>query len=180
MFRDRARPTATVHDGGDMPQTITDDLFRSAMASFATGVTVVTMVDGSGGPFGLTATAFCSVSKSPPLCLVCVAKSADPYPALKDTGRFAVNVLSQQQGELSVRFATHGIDKFAGVAWSPGPETGCAILSGSLVSIECIAETIVPAGDHEVFIGRIQAIHPGAGFDPLVYYRGRYSELATP
>lgn len=160
-----------------MPQTITDDVFRSAMASFATGVTVVTTVDGNREPFGLTATAFCSVSKSPPLCLVCVATSADPYPAMKETGCFAVNVLSHEQGELSVRFATHGIDKFSGVAWSAGSETGCALLSGALVSIECLVETIVPAGDHDVFIGRIQAIHVGTGLDPLVYYRGRYAEL---
>jgi flavin reductase (DIM6/NTAB) family NADH-FMN oxidoreductase RutF len=161
-----------------MPPTIADEVFRSAMASFASGVTVVTTVDGRGASFGLTATAFCSVSKSPPLCLVCVAKAADPYPAMRETGRFAVNLLSQQQGELSVRFATHGIDKFAGVEWSPGPETGCALLSGSLVSIECTVETLVPAGDHDVFVGRIQSIHPGTGLDPLVYYRGRYSELA--
>jgi flavin reductase (DIM6/NTAB) family NADH-FMN oxidoreductase RutF len=152
-----------------MPQPIADEEFRNAMASFASGVTVVTTVDGRGGPFGLTATAFCSVSKSPPLCLVCVAKAADPYPALQETGRFAVNVLSQQQGELSVRFATHGIDKFAGVEWSPGPETGCALLAGSLVSIECIADTVVPAGDHDVFMGRILGIHRGTGLDPLVY-----------
>lgn len=161
-----------------MPPPISDEAFRSAMASFTSGVTVVTTVDGHGAPYGLTATAFCSVSKSPPLCLVCVAKSADPYPALKETGRFAVNVLSQQQGELSVRFATHGIDKFAGIEWSPGPETGCALLSGSLVSIECVVETVVPAGDHDVFMGRIQGAHQGTGLDPLVYYRGRYSELA--
>jgi flavin reductase (DIM6/NTAB) family NADH-FMN oxidoreductase RutF len=165
---------------GEMPQTITDDAFKSAMASFASGVTVVTTVDGRGELFGLTATAFCSVSKSPPLCLVCVAKSADPYPALKETGRFVVNVLSEQQGELSVRFATHGIDKFAGVGWSAGPETGCAILSGSLISIECTVETIVEAGDHEVFIGRMQGIHQGTGLDPLLYYRGRYAEIANP
>lgn len=168
-----------VHDRDGMPQTITDEVFRSAMACFATGVTVVTTVDSQNVPFGLTATAFCSVSKSPPLCLVCVAMSADPYPALKETGRFVVNVLSHEQSDLSIRFATHGIDKFGGVSWSQGPETGCALLAGALVSIECTVETVFPAGDHEVFIGRILGIHPGSGGDPLVYFRSRYSEISS-
>lgn len=156
---------------------ITEELFKSAMASFASGVTVVTAIDARGRQFGLTATAFCSVSKTPPLCLVCVAKTADPYPALKETGRFAVNVLAEQQSELSVRFATHGIDKFDGVSWSPGPETGCALITGVLVAIECDVETAVVAGDHEVFIGAVRRVHSGESGDPLVYFRGGYATL---
>jgi flavin reductase ActVB len=160
-----------------MPQAISDDAFKAAMASFASGVTVVTTVDDEGRLFGMTATAFCSVSKSPPLCLVCVATAADPYPALKETGRFAVSVLSRDQGNLSIRFATHGIDKYDGVAWSRGPETGCPLITGALATLECAVETVVPAGDHEVFIGRILGIRVEPRGEPLVYFRGRYSEL---
>jgi flavin reductase (DIM6/NTAB) family NADH-FMN oxidoreductase RutF len=162
-----------------MPQHVTDESFKDAMASFASGITVVTTVDAQGVPFGLTATAFCSVSKSPPLCLVCVANSADPYPALKETGRFAVNVLAREQSELSIQFSTHGIDKFAGVEWTTGPKTGCALLSGALVSVECSVETAIPSGDHEVFIGRILGIRPGTGRDPLLYFRGQYADITA-
>lgn len=158
---------------------ITDDLFRTAMASFASGVTVVTTVDAAGRPFGLTATAFCSVSRVPPLCLVCVADSADPYPALKESGRFAVNVLSHEQSDLSVRFSTHGIDKFEGVSWVPGPDSGCALLSGAIVAVECVVENAVVAGDHEVFIGAVRRIHAGSGAEPLVYFRGRYADIVA-
>jgi flavin reductase (DIM6/NTAB) family NADH-FMN oxidoreductase RutF len=161
----------------EMNQPITDELFKSAMASFASGVTVVTTMDANNRPFGLTATAFCSVSKSPPLCLVCVASSADPYPAMKDTARFAVNFLSREQTDLSVRFSTHGIDKFDGVSWSAGAETGCALLSAALVSVECVVEATVPAGDHEIFVGLIRRIHAGTGIEPLIFFRGQYFEI---
>jgi len=160
-----------------MALAVTDELFRHAMSSFASGVTVITTVDASGRPFGMTATAFCSVSREPPLCLVCVADSADAYPALKESGRFAVNVLSSEQSELSARFATHGIDKFEGVAWSEGPETGCAILEGALVTVECLVENVLVAGDHEIFVGSIRRVHAGNAGDPLVYFRGRYVDV---
>ena len=160
-----------------MPEPFTDETFKTAMANFASGVTVVTTVDRSGRPFGLTATAFCSVSKSPPLCLVSVATSSDAYPALKESLRFAANVLSREQTDVSAQFATHGIDKFAGVEWSAGAATGCALLPAALVSLECVAETVVAAGDHEIFVGRIVAIVAGSGRDPLVYFRARYCDV---
>lgn len=147
------------------------------MASFASGVTVVTTLDDDGGHFGMTATAFCSVSRTPPLCLVCVAHSADAYPALKRTKRFAVNVLARDQGELSVRFATHGIDKFQGVPWSPGEATGCAVLTGAVVTVECVVQSEMTAGDHDIFVGAIRRIHPGQALEPLVYFRGAYADL---
>jgi flavin reductase (DIM6/NTAB) family NADH-FMN oxidoreductase RutF len=111
--------------------------------------------------------------------LICVAYDADAYPALKETGRFAVNLLSRTQSDLSTRFATHGIDKFDGVSWTAGPETGCALLSGVLVSIECVVETVIPTGDHEVFIGGIRRIHAGTSDDPLVYFRNSYARLVS-
>ena len=114
-----------------MPAPSVDD-FKRAMGSFAAGVTIVTTVDDGGKVWGLTATAFSSVSKSPPLCLVCVSHAADAYPAIAASRRFAVNVLSAEQEALSARFAEHGVDKFADVEWTPGPATGSPLLAGAL------------------------------------------------
>jgi flavin reductase (DIM6/NTAB) family NADH-FMN oxidoreductase RutF len=161
-----------------MGDPVTTDEFKAAMAAFGSGVTVITTVDAAGEPFGLTATAFSSVSKNPPLCLVCVAHSAEGYPVIRDVGRFAVNILARSQEDSSARFATHGIDKFAGVAWTRGGETGCPLLMGALASIECVVTATIPAGDHDVFLGAIQSIRVENG-EPLVYFRGRYCDLIS-
>lgn len=157
---------------------VTDADFKAAMASFASGVVVVTTLDAAGTPFGFTATAFCSVSRNPPLCLVCPGHSAEALPALRAVRRFAVSILERAQEDLSTRFATHGIDKFDGVDWKPGNVTGCPILPGALCALECDTETSLRAGDHDIFVGRILSVEVGAG-TPLVYFRGGYRELLT-
>jgi flavin reductase (DIM6/NTAB) family NADH-FMN oxidoreductase RutF len=159
---------------------VTTDEFKAAMASFAAGVTVVTTVDEAGVPFGLTATAFSSVSKDPPMCLVCVAHAAEAYPVIRQVGRFAVNILGRGQAEESERFSAHGIDKFAGVRWAPGAHSGCPLLAAAIASIECVVSTTVPAGDHDVFLGAIQEIRLLGNAEPLVYFRGRYRDLVDP
>jgi 3-hydroxy-9,10-secoandrosta-1,3,5(10)-triene-9,17-dione monooxygenase reductase component len=159
-----------------IPGNITDSEFRAAMASFAATVTIITTTDGDGKPAGLTATAFSSVSKAPPLCLVCVAKNADAYPALTASGRFAVNFLAHDQEFVSGQFAVHGIDKFEGIAWEPGPASGCPVIAGAIGLVECTTYAVHPAGDHDVFIGAIERVVVSPG-EPLLYYRGRYRVL---
>lgn len=160
-----------------MDHAVTTDEFKAAMAEFSAGVTVITTVDPAGRPFALTATAFSSVSKNPPLCLVCVSHDADAYPAIRAVGRYAVNILSRTQDSLSTRFATHGIDKFAGVDWSPGEANGCPLLVGALATIECAVTATLPAGDHDVFLGSILGIQVNGG-EPLVHFHSRYWDLA--
>lgn len=158
--------------------SVTENDFKAAMASFGAGVTVITTLDAAGNPAGLTATAFSSVSKQPPLCLVCVARSADAYGALRASGLFAVNFLSREQENISNQFAVHGIDKFAGVEWKRGEATGCPVLAGTVGTVECTTFAVNEFGDHDVFIGKIErvAVFPA---EPLLYFRGTYRTL-TP
>lgn len=157
---------------------VSDADFRAAMASFASGVTIITTVDSDGVPFGLTATAFCSVSRKPALCLVSVGHAAEALPALRAARRFAVHLLARPQEELSARFATHGLDKFDGVSWARGAATGCPLLGGALVSLECKVTESLVAGDHDVFVGEVLAANFGdASAEPLVYFRGAYRDL---
>lgn len=155
---------------------IDDEAFTAAMGSFAAGVTVITTTDGSGQPFGLTATAFSSVSKQPPLCLVCVSMEAEARPVIRSSGRFAVNLLSAGQVALSARFARHGVDKFEGTVWTPGSVTGSPLLAEVLATVECTVHEALELGDHDVFVGRIVGVTVGPG-EPLAYFRGRYAEL---
>jgi flavin reductase (DIM6/NTAB) family NADH-FMN oxidoreductase RutF len=140
--------------------------FKAAMSSFGAGVTVVTALDAVGKPAGLTVTAFSAVSKTPPLCLICIGHEADAYPVMKSARSFAVN------------FATHGADKFAGVKFHAGPNTGCPLLAGTIACLECVVANVVVAGDHDVLVGSIEHVEVRAG-EPLAYFRGRYCDLVS-
>jgi 3-hydroxy-9,10-secoandrosta-1,3,5(10)-triene-9,17-dione monooxygenase reductase component len=155
---------------------ISDDEFRAVLSSFASGVTIVTAMADDGTPFGLTATAFCSVSRSPPTCLVCVATTAEAHPVIRSSGRFAVNILSRDQQALSAEFATTGADKFAGVQWSPGAVLGCPLLAGAIAHLECSVTETIARGDHDVLFGSIENAHVRMA-EPLLYFRGRYADL---
>jgi flavin reductase (DIM6/NTAB) family NADH-FMN oxidoreductase RutF len=155
---------------------VSADDFKSAMASFAAGVTIVTTIDGDGVPQAVTATAFSSVSLTPPLCLVCIGKRARTYRPLLLKGLFAVNILRAEQEWLSNRFASKIADRFASVSWSPGEITGCPLIEEALACMECEVVEVHSGGDHDIFLARPMAVrvHQGA---PLVYFRGEYSSL---
>ncbi len=149
------------------------------MAAFAASVTVITCVDEQGAPHALTATAFTSVSKQPPLCLVCVDQRARAHAVMRSQRRFAVNILSRGQAELSTQFAKSLDDKFEGVQWRPGQITGCPLLPDALAWVECRLFAVHPGGDHDVFIGELLGAQVNEG-DPLVYFRGQYMDVAHP
>jgi flavin reductase (DIM6/NTAB) family NADH-FMN oxidoreductase RutF len=151
-------------------------LFRHVLGSFAAGVTVVTTRGVDGKPYGLTATAFTSVSLSPPLALVCVDKQAETYPHFAASAIFAVNFLAADQRELSQRFAVSGGDKFAGVAWRPG-QLGAPLLEGTIGHIECRMLHTYDGGDHTIYVGEIEAAQARDGV-PLLYFRGAYRRVA--
>jgi len=145
--------------------------------AFAAGVTVVTTLDAEGRAVGLTATAFSSLSMEPPLCLVCVHRNGTSHDALVASRRFAVNLLTAEQVELSNRFASRADDKFADVPHRPGDATGCALLDGALASMECEVVDVFPGGDHSIFVGRLATVSVADG-RPLLYWRGGYRQLA--
>ena len=150
--------------------------FRAVAGHFATGVVIVT---GSGprGPCGLTANAVCSLSLAPPLLLVCFDNGARTLPVVRDSGRFAVNVLSSDQRDLSLVFASKRSEreKFAGVGHRL--EDGLPIIDGALAWIVCELERLVEAGDHTIAIGAVGELEGDGGGDPLIFYRSEYRAL---
>ena len=131
----------------------TQDL-RRAFGSFATGVTVVTTLNEDGEPVGFTANSFASVSLDPPLLLVCLAHGMRSFPIFKDTRTFAVNILADDQQDVSSTFASKGIDKFSNIRWHGGT-TGSPLLAGVVAWFDCEAHQRVEAGDHTILIGRV-------------------------
>lgn len=150
--------------------------FRQALSQFASGVTVVTTRDAAGGPLGLTVSAFCSVSLSPPLVLVSVDVGSEAHAGFRDSGVFGVSILSEGQDDVSRLFARPGTAKFLEIPMSTG-ERGLALVSGALAHIECEVRAAHPAGDHILYVGEIVAlaVQPGR---PLLYNRGGYRRLA--
>ncbi len=153
---------------------IDESAFRTAMGHFASGVTVVTTRDGD-ELGGLTVSAFCSLSLDPPLVLVCIGKDVTSHDILSAAGRFAINILSAEQEEVSRRFASRANDKFDGIGMTEGAG-GVPLLTGCLATIECRTKQELPGGDHTIFIGEVEQVEIGEG-EPLVYFRSGYREL---
>lgn len=149
--------------------------FRHVLGHFASGVTVVTTLDGEDRPGGLTASAFTSLSLEPPLVLVCVDHKSQTYPALLERGRFAVNILQANQAEISRRFASTRLDKFDAVPHRISP-LGLPLIDEALAHIECTTVNTHVEGDHTIFVGLVERASAGGG-EPLVYYRGQYDRL---
>ena len=150
--------------------------FRHALGCFATGITIVTALAPSGDRLGLTANSFNSVSLDPPLVLFSLNRAAYSLGAFQEGGHFAVNVLREDQRDLSARFATTNIDKWSGVDFETW-ETGCPILAGSLASFECRTRALHDGGDHVIFLGEVLRLRCDLGGRPLVYFRGTYRGL---
>ena len=154
--------------------------FREVLARFASGVTVVTTLDG-GRPRGVTVNAFASLSLDPPLVLVALERRRTLDPVIRRVGRYAVNVLAAGQEALSDCFAgaaaTPGREAFCGAPWRAGP-AGLPLLEGSLAAIEAEVADVLQLGDHDLFIGRVLTLATDDGVGgPLVYYRRRYVRL---
>ena len=158
--------------------TITPESFRRASGLWATGVSIVTTVDGAGKPFGLTMNAVTSLSLNPPMFIVCVDNNSDTLAPMRASKVFCINVLASSQQDLSNRFAKKGDDKFSGVPHSLGT-TGAPLLDGALLAIECATTNIVAGGDHQIMLGEVRRIvtNESAGIEPLLYFGGRYAAL---
>ena len=149
--------------------------FRNALGRFATGVTIVTCLDASGQPVGLTANSFTALSLEPPLVLWSLRSASPNMAAFEAAPRFAVNVLTESQVELSRRFAARSEDRFADVAWAQG-EQGAPVLAGCAAVFECETLSHQIAGDHRLFIGRVLACTESA-LPPLLFQAGHYRLL---
>jgi flavin reductase (DIM6/NTAB) family NADH-FMN oxidoreductase RutF len=149
--------------------------FFDIMSSFASGVAIITTVDGDGRPKGLTSSAVCSVSADPPLLLVCVGRDSRTLPALLERGEFVVNVLGRDRHALSTLFAGKGEDKFRDVSWRLAHNGMPWLHEDTVAHAACRTIEVIEAGDHVVLIGRVE----GGGLSnavnsPLVYFRRAY------
>lgn len=145
---------------------------RDAFGSFMTGVTVVTTCKDDGTPLGFTANSFASVSLDPALLLVSIAKTSSNYDNFANASHFAINILAEDQKDVSNIFARPSDDRFANVAWT---KSACQnpVIDQVSAWFDCMTYQIVDAGDHAILIGKVENF-ASAGFAGLGYYRGAY------
>ncbi|MBB3039280.1 3-hydroxy-9,10-secoandrosta-1,3,5(10)-triene-9,17-dione monooxygenase reductase subunit [Hoyosella altamirensis] len=150
--------------------------FRKVMGHFCTGVAVIT-ASGDDGPVGFACQSFAALSLDPPLVLFCPAKKSRSWPFIESAGMFAVNVLGDDQRDVSSVFGAPRADKFDAVTWRPAA-SGAPLLTGALAWIDCTFEAVHDAGDHYIVVGRVLELgEPEAG-PPLLFYRGNYTSTA--
>lgn len=155
--------------------------FRQGMRRLAAAVCVIATENTQGLRAGLTATAVCSVSATPPTLLVCVNRQNTSCQAISEAGRFSVNALEQTDRVIAEQFAMpiRPEEKFSKGSWVH-LHTGAPILQSAIVAFDCAVQNTVDVGSHTLFIGQIMALryaeHPGA---PLMYAYGEYGGFQT-
>lgn len=154
-------------------------LYRDAMRQHAGAVTIIA-VGAPGGRTGLTATAMCSVTDSPPTILICVNRNASAHDLIAQHGAFSANVLADGQQELAMRFAGKaglaGEQRFVEADWTTRA-TGAPVLKGALMSLDCEVVATFPHETHTIYLGRVRAADVRSDAAPLVYFRGGFAGL---
>lgn len=158
----------------EAPQEISPLHMRKAMSRFVSGVTVITSVENeeTTSVHGMTANSFTSVSLDPPLVLVSVGKHARMHDRIADSGRYGVSILADRQSHLSTHFAGRPGESPPEFVW----RDGVPLLDGALAQVVCSLEAAHPAGDHTLFVGRVNHLWYDNG-NPLVFYTGSYRDL---
>ena len=145
------------------------------MGNFATGVTVITTNDDEGQPHSMTANSFTSVCLDPPVLLVCIAHGTNTYGYMERTGKFGVNILSQEQQELGALFAKKPEDREEGVNYNYSEgKSGVPILEGSMVFFGCEVMGSHVYGDHTIYMGEVKEMRQNDSGEPLMFFRSRW------
>jgi flavin reductase (DIM6/NTAB) family NADH-FMN oxidoreductase RutF len=149
--------------------------FKTACSRFPTGVTITTFLDNQGTPCGITVSSFTSVSLSPPLILVCIDFRSPVLQHVAVGRYFGVNVLSECQQELSVKFSRDCSNRFSNIEWYAG-QTGVPLFFNVPATFECQVTELLPAGDHLIVIGKVEYVRCGEGC-ALAYVNRGYGKV---
>lgn len=167
-----------MRSGSTRQESLVDSMkLRQTLGHFGTGVVVVGAVDENGEPTGMAMNSFSTVSMDPALISFCVTHHSSTWPKIAGASTFSVNILSEAQSSLGRVFSKRGIDRFAGVDWSPGP-FGAPFLDESTAWLECEIYDQVPAGDHVMILGKIKHLEVAElSRPPLMFFKSQFFGL---
>jgi flavin reductase (DIM6/NTAB) family NADH-FMN oxidoreductase RutF len=157
---------------------ITKEVFRSAMSSWATGISVITgtATDGSAKPIGIVCNSLASISLEEKLILWSVDKSSGSYRHWVSAKSFNVHFLAEDQKDLVTRFAKKGVDKFEGLEFE-NTELGNPILTGASVRMECVTTQTFDTYDHMLIVGKVLTLE-NSGKLPLLFLHSSLKKIS--
>ncbi|HWE88002.1 MAG TPA: flavin reductase family protein [Pseudonocardiaceae bacterium] len=167
-------------DTAHVPAELDARHFRDVLGRFPTGVVAVTGFEsGAGAPVGLAVNSFTSVSLRPPLVSFCVAHTSSSWPRLRTAHRLAVNILGEDQRQVSRDLAAKSVqgDKFVNLRWSRSAG-GTPIIADTPAWLECTVTAEHPAGDHLIVVAAVHHFQHAHDGGPLVFFRGGYGRFA--
>jgi flavin reductase (DIM6/NTAB) family NADH-FMN oxidoreductase RutF len=153
---------------------------RNCLGCFTTGVAIATTITKDNIAVGLTINSFSSVSLDPPLVLFSLDRTTASFQAFCDAEHFAINILTEQQIELSRKFALSHPGKWTDIPYSLAEHSGCPVLEDSMAYFECRKEYSYEGGDHLIFVGhvlRCEILSEDPEVTPLLYARGMYRSI---
>ena len=158
---------------------ISEEEFKHCMGLWASGVTVVTSRDAE-HIHGMTVSDFTGASLSPPLAVILCNRDSITTGMIARGKCFGVNILSAGQQEISNRFASKKFEhvRFEGIEYD-SDETGAPLIKGAIANLDCKLVATHEAGDHLIYVGRIESVRLDGG-EPLVYWGGAYRSLEAP
>lgn len=151
---------------------ITPAAIRDVLGHFVSGVTVITAVT-DGVPVGFTCQSFSSLSLDPPLVSFAPSRGSSSWPKVRQARSFCVNVLSEDQVDISNAFARSGTDKFAGVGWRPSLR-GAPLIDGVAAYIDAQVWAEYDGGDHTIVAATVLDLGADGTRRPLMFHRGGY------
>ncbi len=150
--------------------------FRNALGQFATGVCVITANPEGFSPFGMTVNSFASVSLDPALVLWSIRNDSECLPAFDAAKGFTVNVLSDQQLDLSNRYSRKDDHDLRPEDFRIG-KSGMPVIRNALTSFECECWQRYDGGDHIILVGKVIEMDNSPSGKPLLFHAGQYREL---
>ena len=157
---------------------VSKEEFRSGMARFATGVTVVTTLDHQGALHGMTANSFTSISLDPPLVLVCVDFRSHTHEFVKAQGAFGVNILREEQQDIGAYFARRPEERKGKTPYRHRmSEKGIPVIEDCMAFFGCRVVDAHVHGDHTIYVAKVEDISVGTAGKPLLYYGSRFTHL---
>jgi len=156
--------------------------FRDAMARLGAAVTIVT-TDGPAGRVGITASAVCSVTDTPPTLLVCMNRTSSLNPVVQGNGVLCVNLLPGDAQEIANLFAgftgADQVSRFDTGRWTT-LATGSPVLEEAVAALDCDVEEVVEKGTHSVVFARVRAIRLGDPRQALIWFSRNYHPVGLP
>jgi len=160
--------------------TVTSDEHRYGMRHFAVGVTIITARDGE-SKAGLTATAVCSVTASPPRLVVFVNKNVAASEVIHKSGALCINVMAGDQEQVAKVFAgmvegVHGDARFEHGQWGE-LTTGAPTLDGALANFDCRVIKVYDESTHHAFLCEVLATRERNDGEALIYLNGAFRRI---